>query len=792
MFKYVIIFDMSFKKRFLILFIGFLLALFSFELFLRLDLFNPSEKTEKKIDVSDKKVILAAGDSFVYGAGMNEGEDYPAILDELVQEKGYHVINTGFLGPNTTLVLNRLKDDIKKYKPSIVLVQAGYTNFTNFTGILDKDQVGPGYFLQNLRIVRFFRSLLNFNEKRGKNYVEKEDWHIKNEKAFRYLDNLPVKDFSIQVAQNPGEDIECTIPAYLPDHYSFTSNRFYSSIDYTRKKQDNPGWDYLVDMNYEKAFNFFEKRLSSKEDYKGLVMSLVKLNRYEDALKYVEKAIKHYSFDKEIEVLWLYARVYNCKKKFSQNFLIKKIDDRLKRLSGDVSILLVVGDFYNRIGNDLLASLWYKKALELNSMSSEPYNRLISYYLDKGDLKEAQRYISMGKMNNPYNHELKLFQKGLNILKEKDSEAVFHLLVLEEDFPYAFVRKFIVDTLITTHKYHDIDIKERIHDMLEHDMEFSQKELLITEAFLYQEIDKEELALDVYEKLFKLTDKVLYLKLKADIYYNSGDIDKSIEEFERIEKNIPEEKDYLVSSTLAFLYRKIQEHRGLIHCYEKIHQRFPDDTNTWFALLDALMTAGEYEKAEEKVEQFLKKGDNIDDFVKRSLLEKKIDISVHLAKYRQAIESLKKLIPFLDPKEKRGAYYDIASYYKVLNDYQNATAYYKKINDRIALREMRFYLEKGDNIIYKWLEDDYNKIYELCQKNNSKLVFVNYFESPMPVMKKVAEDKDIIFVDIYSYLKENINRKDEYKSLFQTDGHLTGKGNELTANIIYKTIEDEL
>jgi len=154
--------------------------------------------------------------------------------------------------------------------------------------------------------------------------------------------------------------------------------------------------------------------------------------------------------------------------------------------------------------------------------------------------------------------------------------------------------------------------------------------------------------------------------------------------------------------------------------------------------------------------------------------------------YVKDINSVFKNVEFIVKKgELTKELYSIASFLFTEKDRQKELIDRNKLTSKISG-------SLYDNIIYKWLEDDYNKIYELCQKNNSKLVFVNYFESPMPVMKKVAEDKDIIFVDIYSYLKENINRKDEYKSLFQTDGHLTGKGNELTANIIYKTIEDEL
>ncbi|PLX15566.1 MAG: hypothetical protein C0601_12565 [Candidatus Muiribacterium halophilum] len=244
---------MSFKKRILILFIGFILAIFSFEMFLRLDFFKPNQKFSGEITSPDKKIILSSGDSFVYGAGLNKGEDYPSMLNQALKNKGYQVINTGFLGPNTTQVYNRLKNDIKKYKPKIVLVQAGYTNSTNFTGLLSSQGFSIKYFIMDLSIFRFFRNLIRFSNERDDEFINRASWHIERKKSFAYQEDLPVKSFSHEIAKSL-DDREGIIPAYLPGHFKFDSERFYSSIDYTEGKENTPGWNYLTTLDFKRAF----------------------------------------------------------------------------------------------------------------------------------------------------------------------------------------------------------------------------------------------------------------------------------------------------------------------------------------------------------------------------------------------------------------------------------------------------------------------------------------------------------------------------------------------------------
>ena len=71
-------------------------------------------------------VILAFGDSLTAGFGVDPNDSYPARLQRLLVEKGYHykVINAGVSGDTTAGGLRRL-DWLMKHNPKIVILALG-------------------------------------------------------------------------------------------------------------------------------------------------------------------------------------------------------------------------------------------------------------------------------------------------------------------------------------------------------------------------------------------------------------------------------------------------------------------------------------------------------------------------------------------------------------------------------------------------------------------------------------------------------------------------------------------
>lgn len=95
-----------------------------------------NSKGYRTYEFKDKKSLIRIacfGGSSTWGAGNNNNETWPAYLqrytDKLFANK-YEVINAGFGGYNTTLILNLIKNEFIDYKPDIIVIYSGYNEST--------------------------------------------------------------------------------------------------------------------------------------------------------------------------------------------------------------------------------------------------------------------------------------------------------------------------------------------------------------------------------------------------------------------------------------------------------------------------------------------------------------------------------------------------------------------------------------------------------------------------------------------------------------------------------------
>jgi len=70
----------------------------------------------------DKDNIVVLGDSFSFGQGVNDGEDYPSILTAALDDK-FNIINISCPGWGLTQQLRRYHDFGRLYSPEIVILQ---------------------------------------------------------------------------------------------------------------------------------------------------------------------------------------------------------------------------------------------------------------------------------------------------------------------------------------------------------------------------------------------------------------------------------------------------------------------------------------------------------------------------------------------------------------------------------------------------------------------------------------------------------------------------------------------
>jgi lysophospholipase L1-like esterase len=109
--------------------------------------------------------ILAVGDSFTNGGMTRYDQDYPHVLEQMLnKDKGrsvgaIHVINAGVCGATTRELLGFLPEWIEKYRPRIVVFLAGSANWFTLLKRMINDGSGDGLaplsgFFTDLRIVK--------------------------------------------------------------------------------------------------------------------------------------------------------------------------------------------------------------------------------------------------------------------------------------------------------------------------------------------------------------------------------------------------------------------------------------------------------------------------------------------------------------------------------------------------------------------------------------------------------------------------------------------------------------
>jgi len=93
-------------------------------------------------DSPPKNSVLFIGDSFTMGFGVNDGEEYPALikaeLDAVFGKNAVNVVNTGMGNSGNGRWIKLLKSEADQYKPQLVVLQVMANDF--------EDNVREGYF----------------------------------------------------------------------------------------------------------------------------------------------------------------------------------------------------------------------------------------------------------------------------------------------------------------------------------------------------------------------------------------------------------------------------------------------------------------------------------------------------------------------------------------------------------------------------------------------------------------------------------------------------------------------
>jgi tetratricopeptide (TPR) repeat protein len=169
----------------------------------------------------------------------------------------------------------------------------------------------------------------------------------------------------------------------------------------------------MLEKKIQKLSSYFEKQnfIKLKSEAEKIIrkepncaaalqyvgIALIMMRRYDEALTYLDKAIKITPNDGPI--LDTFSNLYfeKCDYQIALDYQLKSLEIDRSNYNG----LEKLGDIYSAVGNPVKAVLAYKEAYLKGNGSEQMLFRLVTLLRDNGRFDEAQDYLMLTDHNNP-------------------------------------------------------------------------------------------------------------------------------------------------------------------------------------------------------------------------------------------------------------------------------------------------------------------------------------------------------------------------------------------------------
>jgi tetratricopeptide (TPR) repeat protein len=269
-------------KNILLILAGIILILFILEMILRIYGFF-YEKIDKRIFKNKNNyTILCIGDSYTYGVGAPEKKDFPSQLEIMLNsnlQKKFKVINRGVPGQNSTEALQNLKEQIKIYKPDLIILNIGDGNFTNYYGYgtqLNKFL----YRFRTYKLLSYF--YLNYKRKKIDSELEKFQWEtdVLNNKKGKIQGVLRIENVKSEIYKKAFTQVKKIINKEIK-----LSDDYYKAGTFYLRKNDR-----------SEALKWYDEGISKYPGnyyiYEGLTYLYYFQNKYDKARKYMNICLR--------------------------------------------------------------------------------------------------------------------------------------------------------------------------------------------------------------------------------------------------------------------------------------------------------------------------------------------------------------------------------------------------------------------------------------------------------------------------------------------------------------------
>ena len=711
----------------------------------------------------DRKTIITIGDSYTYGAHVQNNQTYPYYLSEYLNRethsKGYNVVNLGLSGSNTNYIKKNIEKYIDLYQPEYFLILTGANNYSNFDGFKSADSLLEKIksFIIKRRIFRLYMYLFGGkseninNEVLSVDRIEQEDrlfdfsyidfqkYDIESAVLLELLEKIPQPDFLFEKFKNSSEK---------------TSILNFRKLDFT-----TPEFKLLYDYRFSEADRILSECVSCSPDSLTLLIinKIMQFKEYE-ALDIINSFYDEWMMNDSIVVL---KNIILFRTESDIDLIIKRIIDEINIVKNpDLSLFLRLSLIFEKYGKMEQSLKWLEAAVKLFPEDGMAWLELGRYYFENNNLTEAVRSFNKGIEVQPDYVDnylflaetqaamgnLELFRenydKGRKMAPEYNEVYFSEAFTLNQYFFNEKNKQEILELILKgitknpgLFKFYNKISEEQFNNIC----------LVLETLYFIDEIDLiHNYTENMYEFLTK--EQKLSLVLKIPVLINNP-------LFENFKLQFVNFESHLKNNIVEFI-------------------RFIDFIIADWNLKKALEFALEFEKSLSENLKYL----SYPVIAKISMLNGDYSKAVdYLIKYRSFISEDK--IPIIDEAIQR--YAVVARRYDVFEREEKMGGVLSFVTGK-----------EFHHSINEWIINDIKRIVEICNKKNIVPVFMNYFENDMKIIRDFCNENNINFIDNYNFFQNyKLNNPEEnFDKYFVPDRHLSEKGNMLKAEYIYKEL----
>jgi len=394
----------TFRQKVFLILVGIITTIILLEIGLRLGgrIFTFIQESRNTTTFDPNEIrILCIGESTTALGGI---DSYPSQLEEILNRYKtkwhFKVINKGLVGKTSTDILAQLDDNLRKYKPHIVVAMIGINDYIEAHEHKDRF-VRLNAFLEQFRVYKLIKLLSS---------------HIKHKIGEITGNTVKAQTIDNSQQNNQEDDLKTAQDALIETRLAISQLQQYQSqslnqpskqeVSVRLKQLNTKEAELLLFIGeiYRRRGEYNEaKKFLSEMILKNIPIpdGYVELGRVYKKQKQYGKAIAMFMKSLEIEptvtALMELARCYNDMGMDEGVMKIYKMVLKADKVKKNGRVYLEIGEYFRQHNMLKMAEEAYKKGIKNDRFDYYLYAALSDIYRAEGKLKEAERYKHKAK-----------------------------------------------------------------------------------------------------------------------------------------------------------------------------------------------------------------------------------------------------------------------------------------------------------------------------------------------------------------------------------------------------------